>query len=1442
MEAYINALLRWLHMNFRPTADRSRLKFLSAHGTLLLLTTVILLVSSSGPGLLSPTGTGRSPSVGAPAPPTGTLPLSASGSPAPGLVAFVPIRLNATVATIPAGTDVNLTVDFAAYAGYLDANLTNVEFLYPNGTAIPAWLQNGSSSTSKASVVWLDLGEPLVRGLPQTILLGILGPDHYNLGALGPWGEAPQLSITGASGYGRYDDGASVFPAYANGTTGATLIQGVNDTVTVGSGISYPEGTGPAIQVGAANPPHGTGYWLLNVPTGNRPLAVVSSFQSDQTTVSVGGAGVCTPPVGSGSSESIPYSAGDQMGFSGSYLYLSEAYREHTTLASTTPSGTSNTQWNYATLDYNETNGSWVAGTNSPSLGTGAVTERLAYSGNANPFNSSAQLEACGQTVVPPGSAVTEDLNYVLVRYLPPDGVMPQVRFLGLRTPSVTVLPATATNGTTVFFNGTGFGPGDPLDFNWSGWSDRSGTGPTCPATFSPTGNFSCLYVVGGGLAHGGYPFNATDPTLGLSATTSLTLEPSLRPSVPQTSPGGAPVYLNGSGFTQGSVLTGNFSGWRLKHQGMPACPLASDARGAFSCIWPVYGDPNGTYELNVTDSQGLHAQGVVRVGPALRAVPSSGVYPTAAKLVGAGYAAGSPMTVDFPSAWVFSSPPACPSDAGATGNFSCGPFPVPPAPNGSYPITATDGQGNSASVLFAIGSGLTASRGLAGVGEIEVFHGTGFSPSATVTVTSSGITGASCAGNASGQGSFQCSLKVPTLPGGPYQFTASDGVHQASTSVTVTGNVTLGSWQATVGANVSVLLTGFEASASVNVRFSPEYSYYPGTDSQLVCSGTAGANGTFPCLFQVPAVVMGYANVSAADLTSGTTSYAAHLFWVAPSLTVSPGAVLPGANWTLHGSGFGPSYNPLGASPMIDSVLVSGGPGDQTLCTALVDVSSTPPPGTFGCGPLSLPAAAAGPYTVTATESTTVVDVALSAFFGRTFGVNLTITSSTTLVLTSTLAATASVSPGTAEVGQPVSFQGSATLGVSPYHFLWTFGDGASSILPDPTHTYATPGSYSVVLTVVDALGSTVSTDRTVPVLPALTSGSISAAPESLEVGQASSLSVPVSGGIGPFTYLWGGLPPGCASQDAASMNCTPTAPGSYLLNVTVEDALGAIAHGAPLLVTVAGRLGPVDLSGSSPQWVSGEPYSLGTTVEGGLAPYTFVWAGLPSGCSAADLPSLTCTAPAGPGFYNVTVTVTDALGVSGTSGPVTVQVIAPLTVTLGVTPAVGVLNGTVDYLATVSGGYGTDQFTWWLNGSVDPVTTASSFSLGPLRPGTYAVQVSVADARGDIARSPLSTITVYPPPAPSPRPAPAPVVNEVSPVPLSLLYGLLGLIALVVLLTVGVLFLVARRRGPAPASPVAPVSSPPSPAPAPAVETSAPPPSPVVPGSEEYREDDET
>jgi len=45
----------------------------------------------------------------------------------------------------------------------------------------------------------------------------------------------------------------------------------------------------------------------------------------------------------------------------------------------------------------------------------------------------------------------------------------------------------------------------------------------------------------------------------------------------------------------------------------------------------------------------------------------------------------------------------------------------------------------------------------------------------------------------------------------------------------------------------------------------------------------------------------------------------------------------------------------------------------------------------------------------------------------------------------------------------------------------LWNFGDGGTSTLPDPEHTYANPGSYTVALTAYDQTG-TISDTKTIP------------------------------------------------------------------------------------------------------------------------------------------------------------------------------------------------------------------------------------------------------------------------------------------------------------------------------------------------------------------------
>ncbi|MBI5539123.1 MAG: PKD domain-containing protein [Bacteroidia bacterium] len=53
------------------------------------------------------------------------------------------------------------------------------------------------------------------------------------------------------------------------------------------------------------------------------------------------------------------------------------------------------------------------------------------------------------------------------------------------------------------------------------------------------------------------------------------------------------------------------------------------------------------------------------------------------------------------------------------------------------------------------------------------------------------------------------------------------------------------------------------------------------------------------------------------------------------------------------------------------------------------------------------------------------------------------------------------------------VLFTGNALSGVLPSAWFWNFGDGTTSNLQNPSHTYLTPGLFDVTLTAVNACGS---------------------------------------------------------------------------------------------------------------------------------------------------------------------------------------------------------------------------------------------------------------------------------------------------------------------------------------------------------------------------------
>jgi PKD repeat protein len=91
-------------------------------------------------------------------------------------------------------------------------------------------------------------------------------------------------------------------------------------------------------------------------------------------------------------------------------------------------------------------------------------------------------------------------------------------------------------------------------------------------------------------------------------------------------------------------------------------------------------------------------------------------------------------------------------------------------------------------------------------------------------------------------------------------------------------------------------------------------------------------------------------------------------------------------------------------------------------------------------------------------------------------------------------LVATITASALKISAGHTVTFTTSPTGGTAPYSYAWSFGDGATSAVQDPSaHTFAKAGTYVVNLTVTDAGGGVVHSSVTIVV---------SSAPAGLNLG----------------------------------------------------------------------------------------------------------------------------------------------------------------------------------------------------------------------------------------------------------------------------------------------------------------------------------------------------
>jgi hypothetical protein len=171
------------------------------------------------------------------------------------------------------------------------------------------------------------------------------------------------------------------------------------------------------------------------------------------------------------------------------------------------------------------------------------------------------------------------------------------------------------------------------------------------------------------------------------------------------------------------------------------------------------------------------------------------------------------------------------------------------------------------------------------------------------------------------------------------------------------------------------------------------------------------------------------------------------------------------------------------------------------------------------------------------------------------------------------------------AYAGAPVEFNVSVSGGTLPYSYWYSQLPFGCFSVDRPTFvcTSQYTGTFQVKVTVNDSANTTVS--ATAPlrlslyVAPPPVVLSFTVAPATVKVGQETTFTIVVLNGTVPITYLYAGLPAGCATFTAAELTCIPEESGTFVVNCSVSDGINRGAS-ARVTLTVTGGPSPTNTS----------------------------------------------------------------------------------------------------------------------------------------------------------------------------------------------------------------------------------------------------------------------
>jgi PKD repeat protein len=294
-----------------------------------------------------------------------------------------------------------------------------------------------------------------------------------------------------------------------------------------------------------------------------------------------------------------------------------------------------------------------------------------------------------------------------------------------------------------------------------------------------------------------------------------------------------------------------------------------------------------------------------------------------------------------------------------------------------------------------------------------------------------------------------------------------------------------------------------------------------------------------------------------------------------------------------------------------------------------------------------------------------------------------------------------------------------------TPTSWAWTFGDGKTSTLRNPSHTYARAGTYTVTLSVVNAFGATDSTSQFV----SLTLGTAPVADFQAQTNGLQALFTDMSTG-NPTAWTWDFGDGGSSSQQNPQHVYAQA--GTFNVTLTASNSAGSSSKSKFVTVSLGTQpMADFDFVANGLN-VTFVDRSTGS-------PTNWSWDFGDGATSTQQNPSHTY---AKAGSYTVTLTASNAAGSSRTSKLVTVTTPPP--------PPVATFcyqrNGLAVLFLDISSGHPT---AWQWNfgdctGSNQSACQSTAQNPGHTYTamGTYAVTLTVSNASGQSTQSRFVTV----------------------------------------------------------------------------------------------------